>query len=570
MTTSFDWDKYAVKAAPEAKAAFDWNKYEKKEAPVKENIGRIAGQVATGLANITPAGIATNLWQTFGTGEALSELNELQERLPQLRKEFPDMGLPENIDTEKYMQAVKAASESVPTPSNIGASIEKATGLPFNPKTDLDRKIRFISEIAGFKGSSLPENIMSGLKGQVATDLLQHAGVPKEAAEPLGLYYGLREVTPKINVTKQATEEVGAAAEKSPGAPPKPPAGGRPPEPEIERLPSGLSKPRAVEAKHINLAKISSESKAAAIHKLDEEASKLAQASVKKHLPISEAIEKGFDFEEHFEKNFGELKSLMERSKFDADITPIMDFFKKTQEKYRGIPSLHPEAVKIIKEIRRFKNNPQTNGGNLLRIYRSNNQKRNQAFETARLTGKQKEYVDFLGDMNRAISDSFERSMPKDGVWLKNFLRNNKDYAQYKGAQKTLSLLGPLLRGEITAGRIDALAHDPRWMKKLELSMGAEGAKEIVQIARDLKKATEAIKKIPRATLHKFEDIYSIGLLIPLIKIPVAIKKGVDIAQKAYGNYLTSPAKRVALDESLKALANQDIVAYKEATDKLK
>jgi hypothetical protein len=400
---------------------------------------------------------------------------------------------------------------------------------------------------------------------------LKELGLNDEASLAVTALATISPIAAREYLGKRLANRAAKAAEEAPKAPKKAPV--EPPAAvveEIERLPSGLTKPRAVEAEHVHLAKISPETQKAAIRKLDQEASNLAQASVKKHLPISEAISKGFDFEGEFEKNFGQLKSMMEKANPQIDITPISKLLKETNEKYRGIPALHPEALKIKNEIRKLANNPQTGGKNLLRIYRSNNKKRNDIFETSRITGKQQEYVDFLGDLNRAISKSFERTLPEDSSWLKAFLDNNKQYAQYKGAQKTLKTLDPLLRGDLTAGKVNALAHDPRVHKRLELSMGKEGANEIVQIAQDLKKATEAIRKIPRKMLSKFDAIYPVGLLVPFIKIPVGIAKGVQLAQEAYGHYLTSPAKRVALDESLKALVHQDLPAYAEATSKLK
>lgn len=536
----------------------------KENEKVNEDVGRIAGQVSLGLANITPAGIASNLWQAFGTGEALAELDELQERLPDLQKKFPGMGIPDTIDRKKYLEAVKAASESVPTPSNLGRIAERATGLPFTPKTELDSKIRFISEIAGFKGGSIPDKILSGLKGEIASDLLQHSGVPEPVADALGLYYGLREVTPKVNVSKEAPAEVAKVATESVERPSRPIAIS-----EVERLPSGLTKPRAIDSEHIGLAKISPEKQAAAISRLDKEAASLAQSSIKKHLPISEEIKAGVDFEHEFEKNFGQLKSLMEKANPQIDITPISKFFRETAAEYKGIPSPHPEAVKIKNEIRKFSNQPQTSGRNLLRIYRSNNKKLNSIFETSRISGRQQEYADFLVNMNKNISKSFERTLPEDSIWLKDFLSNNQRYAQYQSAKKALSTLDPLLTGELTASKVNQLAKDPKVHKRLELSLGKEGAAEVVQIAKDLKKATEAIKSIPRAQLSKFDEAYTIGLLIPGLNIPSGIIKGTKIAQKAYGQYLASPSKRRALDESLKALTNEDLKAYKTATQKL-
>lgn len=520
-----------------------------------------AGQFAGGLAG--------------GAGGLPKDIQSLTNIIPEAARKF----LP-GIDL-----ANKAAEASGAKGTHeLTSEITNAMGVG-DPQNALERILRESGQFGGQEaliGTAVGGPVAGALgaaHGSASGALyggLKELGLNDEAALAATAIATISPIAARAYLDKRLAKQSTKLAEETPKAPKEVPVEAQaakkaaPVVEEIERLPSGLTKPRAVEAEHAHLAKISPEAQKAAIRKLDTEASALAKATVKKHLPIAEEISKGVDFEAKFEKNFGELKSLMEKANPQIDITPVSKLLKETYDKYRGIPSLHPEAIKIKKEITRFVDRPQTSGKNLLRIFRSNNKKRNDIFETSRLTGKQQEYVDFLGDMNRAISKSFERTLPSDSSWLKAFLENNKDFAQYKGAQKTLHTLDPLLRGEVTSGKVNALAHDPRVKKRLELSLGKEGAEEIVQIAKDLKKASESIKKIPTATLSKFEDAYSIGLLVPFIQVPIVAKKGIDIVRKAYGHYLTSPAKRAALDKSLQALASQDLAAYKEATSKLK
>lgn len=195
---------------------------------------RTISQVTQGLAEFTGPGMTASLVNFLGTGESLAELDELEERLPELKKRFPHLKWPEKIDREKYMEAVHTASNTFPTVANIGRMLEEQTGVPLEPKSQLDRFIRFSSSIGSLKGGGIPEKTMAGLKGGVAKEALEEAGLPEPAADALAAYYALR------NVTKGATEHLrgvkkmeGGVPEPGSTTPPgsAPPSGSKPPPP---------------------------------------------------------------------------------------------------------------------------------------------------------------------------------------------------------------------------------------------------------------------------------------------------------------------------------------------------
>lgn len=340
-----------------------------------------------------------------------------------------------------------------------------------------------------------------------------------------------------------------------------------------EKLPSGLSKPRALEAKYAEKGIISPERQESSIKKLNEEASKLTKESIEKELPISKQIQQGFDFEKKFEQDFGKIQKLADKANPDIDITDISNLLSKTTQRYRGIPKLHPEAEKVMTEVRALRKQPQTSLKNLLRIYRSNNQKIRNIYETSRLTGKQQEYVDFLVDLNRNISKSFERTLPEDSAWLKRFKEANSNYKQYRDSLKTLNILNPILEQRATPASLQKFASDPKLQNKLQLSMGKEGADQIIKIAKDLKSAQDAIKRIPAKELKIWDAIFPVGMFIPFIKIPAFIpglKKMYDWLRRGYGLFLTTSSRRKAYNKALKAIVDKDFESYKEATNILK
>lgn len=342
---------------------------------------------------------------------------------------------------------------------------------------------------------------------------------------------------------------------------------------ETEKLPSGLTKLKALEAKNPERASLESIKQKEAIKKLNTEASGLTKKAIEKNIPIYKEIEKGFDFPQHFEKRFGELQKTAEKANPEINITPVSELLQKTREKYRGIPSLHADAIKIGKEVRAFGNRPQTGLRSLYRIYRSNNQKLKHIYETAFTGGKQKEYADFLVDMNKSIAQSFEQTLPKESAWMDSFRGLNKEYSQFQATKKALSELKSLLGGNPSLEKLEKFANDEKTFKKLSMSMGPNGAREIRQIATDLKQSKDAIKRIPVKDLSGFDKAYPLAYLIPGLKFIAAgmtAYKGIKSAKYLYGMYLSTPATRRAYQESLRALISKDLPAYIKATAALK
>lgn len=338
---------------------------------------------------------------------------------------------------------------------------------------------------------------------------------------------------------------------------------------QTEKLASGLTKPRAIDNKLQKYGTLTSSRKEKALKNIDEEASKLTKESIKKHVPAAQKIEEGFDFEGNFEKNFKNIEKSAAQHNPEVNITPISELISSTREKYRGIPKLHGDAIKVIGETRAFANKPQTSLKNLLKVYRSNNKKFKRIFETSKLTGSQQEYVDFLADYNRAIAKSFENTFPKDSSWVRMFKDNNIQYKNYKDAQKTISALSPITEGRSTSSDIKRLAHDPKAQKKLALSMGKEGAQEVSQIAKDIEKASSSIKNIPTKDWKPWEAISPISIFIPGIgKIfggGALIHKVYKGSKFAIGYLLSNPQRRKIYKGALKAIINDDLPAYRKA-----
>jgi hypothetical protein len=312
-----------------------------------------------------------------------------------------------------------------------------------------------------------------------------------------------------------------------------------------ETFESGLTKPRAVEGKFPSLATISKERQQKVIGNLDKEAQNLINLRLEERVPISKKIKEGFDFGKDYEARFGELKSMAEKANPEIETAPLSGYFRDTIDKYRGIPSPHADAKAVINEMKSFRKNMPGDLKDLLRIYRSNNQKLKNIYETRLLKGKRSEYTDFLTNMNKKIVESIENTLPSDSAWVKEFKAVNSEFAEFKSTQDTLRALEPLLREKLSSTSLSRLAEDPNKQKYLRLKMGDKGADEVIQIAKDLKKARESIKKLTTKKAHDFH-LYN----------PFSwISKGKDISRRAYGYYLSTPERRAEFDAALKELS---------------
>ncbi len=393
------------------------------------------------------------------------------------------------------------------------------------------------------------------------------------------------------------------------------------------KMASGLTKAKVIEKKYPKLAQVTPEFQKAHIENLEKEAAKLARTSMVKHRPLIEKIESGHDFKSDFEKSFGQVKSLAEKHNIQIDTTPLMSFIDKSKQKFKGIPNPHTEAKKIIADANKFSHDPtdklgklkndyenkvkslnitDKNAGikldtlqrsyknaerkiianaknppmhvvDLLKTFRSNHQKVKHTYETAFVKGKQKEYVDYLMDQNREIAKSIKNTLPEDSQFVKLFEGSNKNFKDYMDALAVKNDLKYILGEKPTLHRLTEFADNAQKQKQLTLHMGKQGADEIIQISKDLRKATNAIKDIPVKEIKSFADVlppgYFLADFIPVVgpayKRFHGLKYGVKAARSVYGHYLLRPESRRAYSEALKAFADKNPRAFKTATKKI-
>lgn len=332
---------------------------------------------------------------------------------------------------------------------------------------------------------------------------------------------------------------------------------------------SGLAKPGAVGNENASLGVISKKQKEQALDRYTKEAQELFKSKMAEKAPITEKIKNGFDFDKYHEEEFGRLRSAAKKANPQIDITPLSKFLSEETEKLRGILSPSPEKAKIKNILKKFRDKPVNSLNALLKNRSNNSGILTNIYDKRLMHGKQKEYVDFLNRMNKKIDESIFSTLPEDSKWVNQYKKMNAEFSQYKKGQDIIDALEPVLREKMSTSSLTSLAENPKKQKYLKIKMGDEAAEEIVQIAKDLKEAQRAIKRISVKDMNKFDAIWPISWAFKPIGALMTIKKGYDFSRKMYGYALLNPSKRKAFDQMLHAVADNNLPAYTEAAKKM-
>ncbi len=516
---------------------------EPKESNAKSAV-RTAAQAPLGYAQkfTYPADLAS-LAAQGSAREALGESEAMQEA----RQLYPQNNFPAPLTEEQKSGHLKQLSENFPTQGNLERLIEEKTGLPLQPKNELQKSVRLAGEAAGFKGGNLKQKVGAAIAAPIISQTAQVAGMPEEIANLTGLV-GSGLSIPKISRTKLPTE----------------------------KLPSGLEKPPALENKYSKFGKISKEVQEKTIQNLDEEAKKLSAKVLERERPLVKKINEGVDLDKEFHKGFGALRQSAKKYNPELNVKPVSELMEKTRVDVLGLPNPSSQTRKIIKDIEAFEKNPPITLYDNLRNFRNLSEKQSEIYEKSFLHGKQKKYADFISEYKKSITKSMEDTLPKDSEWMKSFKDLNKDYSEYLNTKKAQAILEPIFGKEITASKLEKAATDVGFQKKLSFALGEKGAQDISQIAKDLKMARESIASIPLKQVDLLEKSLPYGYiltdLIPyghLFKVPLYAKAAKSGAQHLLGLYLTKPKSRAAYKVVLKEFNNGNHQAFGKAVKSL-
>lgn len=507
---------------------------------------RGAAQLGKGVLESTPVGFGLDI-----AGAVAPHLLPDPEQSSRHLQQMADYGLisQEEVDQrnkayEDIYSKYQEYAKNFPTIERLSEVGEDITGLPLKAKYKEQEPLR-LSGMVGAFGRTAAEKVLKGAAAGSVSATLREAGLDPARADTIA---GLLSQLNPINAAKKLLTK------------------------EEAKYVSGLSKPLAAETKLTKYGEISKARQQSKIDVLNSEAAGLTKEIYKKKFPVAQKIEEGFDFGNKFETGFNELLKMSKKANPKVETTPITEFALKTAEKYADIPSLHPEANQIMKEVEAISKNADKfeNTYNALRQYRSYNKKIRGIHERAYIDGKQTELVDFYRGMQGSIRKSFRETFPKDSKFVNLFEDLNQQFSEYAKALETQSKLRPLLDGNPTPANLKKFIDNPKLQKSLKYSMGEEASQDIIQIAKDLQDARKAIKDIPVKDLTKINKVFPLVYFVPGLRKIAGVGIATKAGQRGLGLILSKNTPRTAYQNAVKALINKDPKAYESATRLLK
>lgn len=395
MNPEYDpWD--AIELSPEDTIDNYKNKPESERDPWDEldfgegfwkSAFRTALQIPQGIAEGTAGGIATGLWSLLGQGAVLDP-----EEIDRIRDISEREGIP--FDEEAYMQAAEQALKYIPTVANIGREIEEKTDLPLEPKTRVQKALRFgsmASKIAPkdytFRGMniSLPKPIL-GTGVEATKEIIQELGVPEPFAE-----------LASFGVLKPTTAGAGKLSF-------------------TREKPSGLPERQFENIKESHTV---SQSKLEQINeKLEKDFRSIADDIIRES-PVGETAE-NLKNNAEFKKD---SRQLLQEAQDIADVTSgnissqlikneMADLASKKVKGY-ALNEYDNNYLKFMKEAEKNILPENISHGELVEQYRKNNASLSEYFEPGSSKALNRAKKDSLLDQNRAIANILEKSNPQ-------------------------------------------------------------------------------------------------------------------------------------------------------------
>jgi hypothetical protein len=499
---------------------FEENLFSKDKSPfeqglqsVIETAGKIPGfrqaaQVPLGIAEGTGYGIATNLLNLIGTGEAMSP-----DTIDELRIAHERQGL--LFDEEKYLEAVGRVSETFPTVSNIARMTEEETGLPLEAKSRLDKFINFTSmatKLAPKPGTFIGMN--TALQKPV---LGTGVGLTKEVLDEIGLPEPLSELA-SFFILKKPTAGAGSFSIGTKGKPSGMPKRG------FEKL----TEPTEVPAKKIQ--QISD--------KLENDFRSSADQIIKDS-PIGETAENLKNDPRY--KN--ESRELLNQAQIMADKTPgtlpTMEYKKallqQSQKQIKGfaLNEYKKNYLKFMKEAVENVLPENMTYGELVEQYRENNRGLGEYFEPGSSKALNRAKKDALLDQNRAIASVLEENNPE---LSKVFKEGNERWTKIMDAETIDNFVSDMFPEgkKVDFKHMKDLFDDPNYQRIFKRSLGEEGAKAFELAVEDMLTAERPYKMMREAREKGFGDL-AVSAKAYLVNPKLGyVKAGIDAARAAY------------------------------------
>lgn len=500
---------------------FDFELYEynpKKEESVTKNLSRKGLQFAKGLARATSPGlaydIATQIPQFVGTGEALNEFEELNERLPELKAKFGHLAkdLPNEIDREKYMEAVQNASEYFPTIENLSKISEEQTGIPLEAKTPVDRLFGLSGMAAKFAPNGLASKTIAAIGAPATSGGLQLLGVPEPLSDIGGLASSQIASSAAKNITKQLK-------------------------------PSGLTQRRFESVKKPTRVSENIYNKINDV--VENDFRTISDEILSKKNQIYNDMKVNPSFFEDLDKQFEKVSKLSEEIPNKLDPYELKsDLMHRGQLKTKKGISPDETEIEFNKEIKRLTKQIQDSkfhtAHDYVEQYRKNNKSLKKYYEPGKSAAFNEAKKEALLEYNRAIANQFEKNFP-DSEFVKLFKETNATNRVAKDVEKVNSFVNDLTEGKINFKKGKSFFEDKFTKDAFKRVLGEDGLKEYELLIKDLLSLEQPMSYIKKADNAGFWDVAKQAVPYMINPKVGAVTSGYKLYKNAMNHLLSEP-----------------------------
>ena len=507
---------------------------------------RTGANVGVGRLEATPYGIATNLINLIGAGEAFDPLEI--ERIKEISERE---GVP--FDEEKYLQAAKAATEYFPTPGNLANVAEDVTGLPLKANSQRDRLARLGgmgSKFAGIGGATGLQQAAAGGTASAGSYILQEKyGIPEPLADFLALSFGAT-VAPKVVPSIEMGAKTKPSGMKELG---------------FEKL----TKPREV-----------TESKLAKINRKLETDFRQVSKNIIAESPVGETFE-NLKNDPSFK---AESRELMQEAQTIADAMPdtipeglIAEKLKDIQIKkpIRGYaPSKYEKSYeKFVDAIYEDISKVGATPGKMVEQYRKNNDELGEFFQPGESKAVNRAQRDAILDHNRAITQVMEDLFP-DSELVPVFKEGNERWTKIMDAEVIDEFIDDLFTDKVSFKHLKPFFDKEGYTRPFKRALGDEGFKEFEQLLKDFSKAEAPYKMLKVAKDKGYSDLAKTATSYFLSPYAAYGKVGLDLAKKTWKTLMNSmldkPQIAFTLKKGIQDLKKGNFKEAEKQFDKLK
>lgn len=509
----------------------DWTDYINFAEDFESEEARTASQVPQGIAEGTIPGIIAGVWQLLSQGEVLDP-----EELDRIKAISEREGIP--FDEEKYMEAAQQALGTVPTVGNIGRHLEEQTGAKLEPKSRLEKGLRFFSAATTaapkdftFRGmnTKFPKPVL-GAGVEATREGLTEIGFPEPFADLLS-----------FGILKPTTEGAGKfdiiAGKKT--------------------KPSGL-----VERRFENITsptEISPSRHAKITSKLENDFRGISNRIVESS-PVGETyktLKENPTFKAESAEAFGEVEALAGEINDRFTAESLQKSMLSKAKKKHGVGIIPGEYLESYNEFMLDRVNKlqgrEITPSDLVNQYRQNNKELGRLYESGKSGSYNDAKKDAMLDFNRAIADVIQEKYP-DTEFSNLFKETNSQWAKIADAENIDKFLDGLFDGKIKYEKGKDFFEQKGVSKSFERAFGKEGYSEFKQLMKDLMSSQNAYKMLKVAEGKGYFDMAKTAMAYVIHPKAGALQFGYNTIKELYKATLDKPRLAFTWNRAVKDL----------------